>query len=71
MALLISRLAPDGSVGGSSTAAMELTLIESRDEFCSSLPESFGSDFGQGREQVVDDAAGIGPDFDGDGHARG
>ena len=36
-----------------------------------SLPERLGSDFGQGREQVVDHASGVGRDFDGDGHARG
>ena len=34
------------------------------------FPRRLRSDFGQGREQVVDDAAGIGPDFNGDRHAR-
>jgi hypothetical protein len=35
------------------------------------LPQGLGSDLGQRREQVVDDAAGVGADFNRDGHAGG
>ena len=35
------------------------------------LPQRLGSDLGERRQQVVDDAAGVGSDFNGDGHTRG
>jgi hypothetical protein len=34
------------------------------------FPERLGADFGERREQVVDDPPGVGSDFDRDGHTR-